>query len=475
MSGFGFGFGFSPLGALLNQTPQHYYVNEPSARVAVRNTSFNGTVRMVGAGQTYSTITAAISAASSGDIIQLIDGTYDMKNEANGYLLLDAISKNLLLRGNIADPTAVILTQTVSSSFFISLYRTLDVRIESLTIAQTKDGVCVYCDWNTASIYHAFKNVIFTNTSTNSLAGFYRLGDTNYHAAVSRIEFENCTFTKSTAATLFQFARLGANVQILFTSPTFNISNCINISITALHTCKVAVYDGTFNQATDDIVFQFGNDTIQPEYILGIIDLRNNTLSYSTGKGNHAILLGRGVVNCCIVNNRVTVYKQDVGNIGIVLKTIAASVGDCIIAGNIVTAYRPLLIKGSSKNKIRYNTCISNDASNTFGGIEAENTTELDGLITSTGNVVTNNNLFGKGSGFIVSTELIDPLMKTSVQSWTVDYNKYYSINGNFAYDGSTHQLATRETFWTGSATNDDNSKMVDSAAYEISAELKDV
>ena len=159
--GLGLGMGLDKSGSRNGTIPNHYYVNEGIARVAPRNTVFSGTVRMVGVGQTYTTITAAIAAASSGDILQLIDGTYDMKNEASTYLLWNAPTKNLLIRGNALDNTAVKIQQTGASAFTVRLYNTADVRFENISIYGKIGNAMVYADWNTAAINHKFKNCKF--------------------------------------------------------------------------------------------------------------------------------------------------------------------------------------------------------------------------------------------------------------------------------------------------------------------------
>ena len=71
---------------------------EDRARIANKVYSFTGTVRHVGSGQTYATISAAYAAASAGDIIQIHDGTYDMASETSGYLLLNTAAKRILRR-----------------------------------------------------------------------------------------------------------------------------------------------------------------------------------------------------------------------------------------------------------------------------------------------------------------------------------------------------------------------------------------
>jgi hypothetical protein len=104
-------------GTLLNQIPSFDFAPIVDDRVRTANNvrTFAGTTRMVGTGQTYATISAAYSAASAGDIIQLIDGTYDMASESGGYLLLGTAAKRIRIQGNATDRTAVILTSAGSS------------------------------------------------------------------------------------------------------------------------------------------------------------------------------------------------------------------------------------------------------------------------------------------------------------------------------------------------------------------------
>jgi hypothetical protein len=469
---------FSPMNRGGLYWTQHFYINESIARVTPRNTVIAGNVLMCGAGQTYTTITAALAAASSGDIIQLVDGTYNSGDEAGTYLFINQAAKTLLIRGNANDRTAVKIQHSGASGFTIRLYASTELRFENITFESADNVSCFYNDADNANRIFKWKNCVFNLTNNGGESNFALQGSNSAYHANNWYEFENCTFNKLLAGTVgvFVFNNEAASATLLMQSCTFNIANAIGLKITDSNRMKVAIYDSIGIQSSDHILWQFMNDGDTPADTLGLVDLRYNHLSHSGVFQQHNLLLGRGMNECYVVNNTITVPAGNSGlNIGIVNKIISTDVTKTIIAGNIVTASRPMLSKGGQKCTYRWNTFISNDTDNINAGFVTDNFDDSGTILESKDHIITDNNIFGKGVALNCSTEAIVPLAKTSFQSCVVDRNNYYSDNGDWAFDGAVHQLATRDTFWTGAPNNDDNSKMRTKTNYTISPIKKDI
>jgi hypothetical protein len=468
------------LGALLNQN-FHYYINENLARTASQNMAFNGTVRNVGAGQTYSTITAALAASASGDIIQLADGTYDMNNEANGYLLYDAPTKDILIRGNVNNNSSVVITQNGASNFTVRLYKSKKVCFENITFVGKKNLGLVVSAFNAgASWQHILKNCNFDITYNGNASRVYIQESMSNGLELAGVEFDNCTFTRltPTVAILFYLVNTGINYQALFKSCNFNVGICLPVSIINGNECSVSIYDCNIEHSANTVILQFGNDTTTPTKTLGLIDIRNCNIAYANGFASHAILLGRGTSNLYVVNNNITIPAINTSAAtGVVVKSIGLDIQNTVIAGNYIDAPRPFVIKGGSNVRLRYNSAKCNYSIPLMGyGLNIYNTDEGDGVLVISNNEIKNNNIFGL-SGSIISLSGNDLIPKTtdSIQSCVFDSNKYYSENGAWANDGDIHQLATKETFWTGNATNDINSRMTSNNTIIVSAIKKDI
>ncbi len=449
----------------------HYYVNEV-ARTALRATAFTGTVRNVPG--THATITAAIAASADGDIIQLADGTYDMKDESGGYLFIDCLAKSLIIKGNATDKTAVTITMTGGSGFMMRGYRSKELWFQDLTISNAGNQNLLYVDADSANRIFCFKNVALTHTGNGSEARFIYGSNAAWSTAAALYQFDGCTFTKTLAgARPFELNNQGINTQILFNNSTINGGTYSALDWADGNEYKVALYDCIVNQASDQVAMKFGTDTTAPTKVMGLIDIRNTNIVYASGKGQHGILLGRSCKKHYIVNNRITMDNVSSAlNIGIVDKATPTTLADGIIAGNIVTAPRPMLIKGGKFIKAKWNTFICNN--NLYVGFDCSNTNEGDGLLQVTDLEVKNNNIFGKLAALNLAAGT-DPTTTASLQTSVFNENKYYSTNGDWAVNGTTHQLATKSTLWNTATTNDDNSKMVVVNTYEISTELVDI
>jgi len=450
MSGFGFGFGFSPLGALLNQTPQHYYVNE-IARTALRDTSFVGTVRHYPG--TYATITAAIAAAADGDIIQL-SADVDTTAEPGGYLMIDCPTKALHFIGNIADRTEIKWGRS-GDGFSSRNYRAKELKFTSISFATTGSSPPFYVDADQANRIMCFKDCNLSVTGNGTSSAFIMGTNAAWGTSTALFQFDNCTLTKTQAGLRpFAFNNQGINTLLMLNNCTLNGATMAAMDIIDGNEMTVCIYDSTINQSADITALKFGTDTTVPTKTIGMIDIRNTTITYSTGKGQHAILLGRSCKKHYVVNNRISMDAvSNTLNIGIANKSTPTTVADGIIAGNIVTAPRPMVIKGGKFIKAKYNTLVSNVA--TYASLVIDNANEGDGVLPVTDCDIQYNNVFGKGAAiaFGIGT---DPLSSDSAQSCVFDYNNYFSDNGDWAYDGVIHQLATKISISDTATTHDD-------------------
>lgn len=473
----------------------HFYVNESTTRIASRNTAYSGTVRYVATtgsdttgdgtiGNPYATIGKAYTAGSNGDIIQLADGSYNLASEtvtAAGYLLLNTANKGMLIRGNAADRTAVTIYHNGTTTYAIRIRAAGELRFENLTISTTSATVTnlIYKDGDYGAQFLKFYNVVFSHTGTGASYPIFKFQAPNLTDAVKHFEFENCEFNRNGGVVIVHSAACASSV-FLYKSCTFNLYNPFNYQDG--NTGTVAMYDCTFNMLASVVGVQFGADTAAPTQTVGKVDFRGNTIAYAATKGSHAALFGRGTAKVYCVNNTMTVsaISNDLV-LGIGIKTIAATKGDAIFAGNHVTAPRPLIIKGGKNTTIKYNTLICN-VTNTYAAVEATNASESGVMLYSQSNDITHCNLIGQVAAFRLYTSTadveVDATMIAEATRWTVDYNNYYTAATLWlyvAYTAAGYTFANRATFWDVATGNDAHSKLLTDTTVTISATKKDV
>lgn len=447
------------LQSTLNLKPYTFRVVETKARQVNQNITYGGTVRNVGAGQTYTTLTSAFAAAGNGDIFQLFAGTYEINAETGGYWLINRPGIGVKIRGNASDPSAVIIRRSAANSYGIRVRDAGQLTFENITFeSQNYSGSLITQDSAYTSRFIKFKNCIFNQTSATASACFSRVSSTADTNSVY-IEFETCTLNSNATNDAIYYLNSGINEKLLITGCTFNCSATYSFRFDATHKGSIAVYDSAFTQSVSNYIMQFGSDESVPANSTFLIDCRNNSLAYSDSFAHHAILLGRGTNKVYCVNNTIDI--PSVNNslaVGIVIKTIAPIVGDSYIAGNKITAPRPIYVKGGQKNYIRYNTAISNQADWESFGV---NNPAADRL--STLNQVHKNNFIGQRSAIINYRTVTVEDSDVTMQGWQMDNNNYYSQAGVWAIkaDNTQHQFATKETFWTNS--NDASSKLLNS------------
>jgi len=428
-------------------------ITETSIRTANTTYSYVGSIINVPAD--HATISAAIAAASSGDIIQIADGTYLTSAESAGYLLIND-TKNLLIRGNASDNTAVKISQNAVSGFGVRIRKSGNVTFQDLTITSNQAANAVYQqfrDTGSSPTKVICDNCIIENTAASTATTIIVSAVAN----VCYTEFNECVLTANSSSgsyvidfSVISDAQKAANAApILITESTINGEvRCGDSAI------DLTMYNNTLTQSFYDssYILSIGSDTTAPTNSASVLDIRGNTFQY-VGFCGHAVLLGRGTKDIYMVNNTINIpASTNVLALGIVMKSIAAIVGDVIVSGNIVTAPRPLYIKGGQNCKVQYNCGVSNWDDLTFGyGFEVNNPDNPDGVINSTGNIVTNNSLIGKIGGIALSKDAAAGSPKTSVLTGNFDYNTYQVLTGNTYVDneGIPVLWSGRDAFWS--------------------------
>lgn len=456
------------LAATLDKIDQLYNsstVAEDRERRANVAWTYTGTVRMVGVGQTYSTISAAITAAVSGDIIQLIDGTYNMASESGGYLLINSTTKRLLIRGNAANNAAVILQQTSAASYCVRLRSANQVTFQNVTITSNQVNSAVLMNMGTPSepVTCLFDNCILENTNAAAV-NTVTIGDTlsnnNY------FEFKNCTIYSNNHASSHPLAVLPVITDALaatYTNPLL-ITGCdvygwISFGDSAIN---FTAYDSAFiqRQLNSPYILSFGQDTSVPVNVGAVIDIRSCSVKDENAFSGHAILFGRGTKQIYCVNNYVFVGPtNDFLALGIVIKSTPTTLGNVVIDGNYIEAPRPLYVKGAVKCYIRYNQAVSNWSDLTSGyGFELNNPNDS-GTVASTGNVITNNNLMGNIGAMWFSTASGATNAGDSAKLCFFNKNIYTVPDGTvyIQNDATVVNWINRGNFWT----QDTNSRFI--------------
>lgn len=447
------------IGSNVNQIPYVYRVTEVKDRVSNEDISYSGTVRMVGIGQTYSTISAAYAAASNGDIIQLIDGTYDLASETSSYLLINTAGKGVLIRGNSSDNTAVKLTCASAASYGIRLRNSGQMTFQDLTIEGTGSAYPIYMD----AIYEArwikFKNCIITKTTTANFL-FYRVSTTTDTNTI-HIEFENCVLNQNTNAETILYTNSGINETLLITGCTINqlstSSSYKAIKYNSSHKGKIVIYDSVVRSSNSAIIIQIGEDGEVPTNSVLSTDLRNNTVEYTSTSIGHAVLIGRGVTNGYIINNDITVPESsDSVAFGVVIKSTNSEYGYLYFAGNKIIAPRPMYVKGGMYNLMRYNTIIANYSNYGTFGIN-----NPDDSLLSSFNHLKFNTILGKTYSINCLAGAATEDEDETIKAWQIDNNNYQFDAGNWLIKANLDEVsfADKTTFYGNG--NDQNSKLL--------------
>jgi len=426
-------------------TPYATKIVEQKARVSSQNLTYTGTVRMVGVGQTYTTLTDAYTAAANGDILQLIDGTYNIADESGGYWLVNTNTKGVIVKGNVANNAAVIISQTTATAYGIRLRDCTNMTFENITFTSDQNASLIQSEAYASNNYNKFKNCIFTCSSTSSSARAYNRTSAIAGTNVVHLEFDNCVFNQASTSPAVTYESAGVNEEILYKSCTINATGGgVGIVYSSLNQGKIAVYDTQINTNSPTYALRVGDDGFPASYSNFKVDIRNTHIESSVS--THGMLIGIGTDFVYCVNNTINQPVIDsADNLGLVIKTISTAVGNSYFAGNTVNACRPFYVKGGKNCILKYNTFVCTIT--TSQGLSVINAVAT---ALSTGNVVTQNNIIGGNKAIYAYPSSGFDSAATSMLTWTMDYNRYYTSTANWMVDNATnYTFANKHTFWT--------------------------
>jgi len=310
--------------------PSIWRVTETKARVASQNINYTGAVRMVGVGQTYTTLTAAAAAAADLDILQIASGnTINLASESGGYWLVNSNTKRLLVRGDANDNTAVVINHS-TATYGIRMRDCNSVTFENITFTSNQNagnGIIameVYANNN----FLKCKNCVFTSTNIGSSSYFLKRASTITSTTAVYIEFDHCVINNSGSSAPINYSALGLNEILLINDCVINSSGR-GVNFSSGNHGKIAIYDSDIVMNSTSNGVQFGEDTAAPTYTDFVVDFRNNNVSYVGSNYGHAVLFGRGTNSVYCVNNTITTPSIDnVSSYSFVIKTIGASIGN---------------------------------------------------------------------------------------------------------------------------------------------------
>lgn len=467
------------IGALLKQNSVHKWVEETLARVLSRDTVYSGKIVYVdaskaddtGNGLTPETARKTIANAyydlcSNGDIIQLADGVYNTALESNNYILLNKAGIGVKIRGNAADKTSVkIYLGTSGPSYSTRIRECGECRFENITFETNQNIATVYNSNIYANLYLKFYRCKFVNTNGGSAANLYKTDETITDTAARFTEFEECEFIKPTVGEVFKSQTQGINTIIFYKNCTFTGGG---VWYETMNRGSLIMYDNQINMASSILAVLIGTDTAIPTTTAKMFDFRGNTISYATGFGQHALLLGRGQKNAYIVNNDIRMDYADTSlRIGIVVKSIPDNFADVKILGNYLQCTRPIYIKGGSNNQVLYNTGVTEQPNYApFTIIHAQENV----LLISENNEIKHNKFYG--NNMCLSEAGTDgTTLPLSENNNTIDNNVYYS-ESDYIYKKYLSKVSwtDRADYW-GESENDANSKFLSSSPLPITVD----
>lgn len=417
---------------------------EQKARVANKYTTYAGTVRMVGAGQTYSTFNAAYAACSNGDIIKAIPGTYNASAESGGAITLNRSGIGVKICSSTGVASDVIIVHDSGTNAIVMGSAGASI-FENLTFTSSLDAIYLsYPNYATCpSLVIRSCNVTMSNAGSSSRF-IYRGGITAGTDALW-LEVDQCNILFAGSLTPLYYVNAGVNETFLVTKTTINATaTSTALQYNSSNKGKVAVYDCTIHGFAGSYMVQFGEDGTPTNSQL-MVDFRGNTVSSATFAG-HAVLMGQGTKVVYFVNNTISIPSLDNALcIGLVIKTIASAYGNSYFAGNTITAPRPLYFKGAVYNIAKFNYLVSNHAN--WEGVGVLNPTTP--LISATNNLSYNCIIGGLAAVVLWNTASVE-FPAVTLQGWVINGNKYYSPSGYWMRNDVTYiTFANKLTFWT--------------------------
>ena len=393
------------------------------------------------------TITNAYSIASNLDVIQLMDGTYDLTSESGGYLLFNDNSKGVMIKGNSDDKSFVTLNHS-SNGFSVRFRDCGYQKFKDLTLNLSGSGIKIYTDGKPAynNKKTQFENCQINVSGTGIMYNYVNVGEisgTRYD-----IDFIKCDLDLSTTGKTLSIGSADTGFEVMFSECSFIRSNESGLKFgETLANCYV--YNCDFNMQDIQYGIIFGTDTAEPTQNYGLLDIRENKISYGTGYYQHAILVGRGVKNAFVINNKVEMDSVNNGiALGFVIKSIPDNLGDVKIYGNYSKSPRPFYIKGGINNDVRYNSFISNNSN--YSPFEFVNFAGSSDIL-SINNQVKNNTFVSLGDGIGVYPAGTTIESDVSIQNNIIEDNRYYIVNNylkNYV-NALTYTWVNRQNFWS--------------------------
>jgi hypothetical protein len=266
-------------------------------------------------------LTEAITAATSGDTLQLAAGTYTITS-------MLTVNKKLHIRGMGRGITTIACS--TANVNMLSLSTEAGTLFSDLTIAQSSvknSGSLAATIWSTVSCN--LVNVDFADTTTGTSAARCYVGVYLSASAASAVNLWNCRYVGSGAAGCHVF------VAIAGTNPTANIYNCCGTSV-----------GGT---STD-----IGNSLLYTNSATGVMNVFGGDYASSTDTATGVFTTLDGALN---------VYE------GTTINGSGATAFDVKNAAGTLTLYNTTLVNNKTSGTI------------TYGGTTVTDNTKVDGAI----------------------------------------------------------------------------------------------
>ena len=230
--------------------------------------SVNGAALNVGSGGQYTSITAAVNAAQSGDTITISAGTYSENV---------VVTKSVTIKA--ASPGSTVVTASDPSKDVFVVQAT-NVRIEGLTITGATGASGIHVDHNSACVMsdisaHGNDRAIYLDGATNCEVSSSNLADNGYGVYCDNASNNTISSIVATGEQGGGTA-LGDGIYMYYSDAnTINHSN-----LSANHVYGISLYHSSGNTIT--------NNSILNNQDIGVRlrESNNNTLTFNTISGN---------------------------------------------------------------------------------------------------------------------------------------------------------------------------------------------
>lgn len=230
--------------------------------------SVNGAALNVGSGDQYTSITAAVNAAQSGDTITISAGTYSENV---------VVTKSVTIKA--ASPGSTVVTASDPSKD-VFVVQAANVRIEGLTITGATGASGIHVDHNSACVMsdisaHGNDRAIYLDGATNCEVSSSNLADNGYGVYCDNASNNTISSIVATGEQGNGKA-LGDGIYMYYSDAnTINHSN-----LSANHVYGISLYHSSGNTIT--------NNSILNNQDIGVRlrESNNNTLTFNTISGN---------------------------------------------------------------------------------------------------------------------------------------------------------------------------------------------